>query len=100
MDEAKWEQLVARWEKRDRRWEERDRRWEERDRRWEERSRRWEAETKEHREFMKEMWRRTEAMDLRQQAAHEHMIGRLDALTEAVLRVVDRLDGQSGAATA
>ena len=86
MDEARWEQLVERWEERDRRWEERDRRWEQ--------------ETVEHREFMREMWRRMEAMDVRQQAAHEHLMGRTEALTEAVLRVVDRLDGEGGAATA
>jgi hypothetical protein len=85
VDDAKWEALVERWEERDRRWEERDARWEE--------------ETREHRAFMREMWRRMEEMDIRQQATHEHMIGRMAALTEAVLRVVDRLDGDGDTAT-
>jgi hypothetical protein len=76
MDSQEFAELVKRWEERDRRWEERDRRWEENDR--------------EHREFMREMWRRMEEMDIRQQAAHEHLIGRLDAGTEAIMRMLDR----------
>lgn len=69
-------------------------------RRWDERDRRWEIETREHREFMREMWRRMEEMDIRNRAVHEHLVGRMDALTDAVLKLIDRLgpaDGPSAA---
>ena len=86
MDQAEWDALVMRWEERDRRWEERDRRWQE--------------DYREHREFMREMWKQMAEMDIRARATQEHLIGRMDALTDAVLRVVDRLAGGDGAAPA
>ncbi|MGH2984211.1 MAG: hypothetical protein ACRDK5_08150 [Solirubrobacterales bacterium] len=48
--------------------------------------------------FIADMVRRVEVAGQRSDALFEHMIGRLDALTEAVMRVLDRLDG--GTATA
>jgi len=91
MDDARWKELVERWEARDRRWEERDAWFKGLAQRWEERDRRWEERDREHREFMREMWRRIEVMDIRQQAAYERMIESLDAFTQALWKMLDRL---------
>ncbi|HET8593571.1 MAG TPA: hypothetical protein VFL56_07875 [Solirubrobacterales bacterium] len=47
--------------------------------------------------FIADMVRRVEVAGQRSDALFEHMIGRLDALTEAVMRMLDRLDGPATA---